>query len=134
MTTLDTLIHEAMTIRQQAYAPYSNFQVGAAILTANQHIFTGCNIENVAYGLTQCAEATAIGQMIVAGKGTIAEIAICGSTELPCSPCGACRQRILEFATPDTLVHICNNVTLVKSLPLKALLPESFGPENLVKG
>jgi cytidine deaminase len=115
-----------------AYAPYSHFQVGACILTTNGQLFVGCNYENASYSITNCAEASAIGNMISAGEKSIQEIVIIGGSDVPCTPCGACRQNIREFATPETIVHMFNkNGDKHLTMKLEELLPNSFGPQFL---
>ena len=118
-------------VREQAHVPYSNFKVGAAFLTSDNNIITGCNVENAAYPQSQCAEATAIGNMISNGNKKIIEIVVIGSGNLLCSPCGGCRQRIREFASLDIKIHMCNDEGHMKTSTLEELLPDSFGPENL---
>ena len=118
-------------MRLKAHAPYSKFLVGAALLTEKNNIVVGCNVENAAYPQSQCAEATAIGNMISNGNKKILEIVVIGSGDLLCSPCGGCRQRIREFASLDTKIHMCNENGHMKSSTLEELLPDSFGPENL---
>ena len=127
----DKLFEAAKSVRQKAHVPYSNFKVGAAFLTENNSIVVGCNVENAAYPQSQCAEASAIGSMISNGHKQIIELLVIGSGNLPCSPCGGCRQRIREFASLSTPIYICNLEGHIKSFKLKELLPESFGPENL---
>ena len=121
----------ASKVRHNAYAPYSNFSVGAAILSESDKLFGGCNVENAAYPQSQCAEATAIGNMISNGNKKILEVVVIGSGELLCSPCGGCRQRLREFAALDTKIHMCNEKGHMKTSTLEELLPDSFGPENL---
>ena len=125
------LFEEAKKVRENAYVPYSKFKVGAAILTNNNKIIVGCNVENAAYPQSQCAEASAIGNMLSQGHNTIKEVMVVGSGNLLCSPCGACRQRIREFAPLNTPIHMCNINKHLKTLTLEQLLPDSFGPENL---
>ena len=103
----DSLFKEASRVREQAHVPYSKFKVGAAFLTEDNKIISGCNVENAAYPQSQCAEATAIGNMISNGSKKILEIVVIGSGNLLCSPCGGCRQRIREFASLDTKIHMC---------------------------
>lgn len=91
------LLFAAWAVRDNAYAPYSKFHVGAAIRTKSGRIFTGCNVENLSYGLTICAERVAMGSMIAAGEHEIAEVVVVADTEFPISPCGACRQVMAEF-------------------------------------
>ena len=127
----DKLYFAAKKVREFAHVPYSKFKVGAALLTANNMIIAGCNVENAAYPQTQCAEASAIGNMISQGEKKIIEVVVIGSGNLLCSPCGGCRQRLREFADLETLIHMCNIDGHQKTLNLGELLPESFGPENL---
>lgn len=131
MASLDTLFDAARTIQARAYAPYSRFKVGAAIATPDGQIFTGCNVENAAYPVGSCAEAGAISAMIAGGGNRIGEIVVMGEGETLCTPCGGCRQRIREFATPDTRIHVAGPEGIRKSFTLDELLPFSFGPENL---
>ena len=128
----DRLVAAAIAAMGQAYAPYSNFPVGAAILDETGVIHSGANVENAAYPVGNCAEASAIAAMVMAGQGRIAAIAVAGGDgDMLCTPCGACRQRIREFAAPDTPVLISGPDGLQRRFTLKQLLPESFGPENL---
>ena len=128
----EALIKAAIAAMGRAYAPYSNFPVGAAILDQDGAIHVGANIENAAYPVGNCAEASAIAAMIMSGQKRIMKIAVAGGNgELFCSPCGACRQRIREFAAAETPVLICGPDGLQQSFTLAELLPASFGPENL---
>lgn len=113
-----------------AYAPYSKFSVGAAVLTGSGKIFTGCNVENASYGLCNCAERTAIFTAVAAGERTLRAVAVCTSTVTPVSPCGACRQVINEFGPQALVLGVCDGADRFE-LPLSQLLPEAFGPENL---
>ena len=125
------LIEKAIKIMGTAYVPYSNFHVGAAILDNENNIHSGSNVENAAYPVGNCAEASAISVMIASGGKHIKAIAVAGEGKLLCTPCGGCRQRIREFAKLDTPILICGKEGLRKTFTLKQLLPESFGPENL---
>jgi cytidine deaminase len=125
------LIELAVSAREKAYAPYSNHPVGAALTTATGEVFSGCNVENAAYPEGVCAEGGAISAMVLAGEKQIAEIVIAGPGEHLCTPCGGCRQKIREFATEKTQVHIVTKSGQVSSFLLTELLPESFGPESL---
>ena len=127
----EKLFEAAKLVREKAHVPYSNFKVGAAFLTSDNNIITGCNVENAAYPQSQCAEATAIGNMVSNGNKKIIEIVVIGSGNLLCSPCGGCRQRIREFASLDIKIHMCNDEGHMKTSTLEDLLPDSFGPENL---
>ena len=112
-------------VREQAHVPYSNFKVGAAFLTEDNNIITGCNVENAAYPQSQCAEASAIGNLISQGYKSIKEIVVIGSGNLLCSPCGGCRQRIREFASLNVKIHMCNELGHMKTSTLETLLPDS---------
>ena len=127
----DALIAAAINAMPLAYAPYSQFQVGAAIEDENGHIHTGVNVENAAYPVGSCAEAGAIAAMIGAGGRKITRIAVAGRGDLLCTPCGGCRQRIREFAASDMDIFICDEQGLRQRFTLAELLPHSFGPDNL---
>ena len=127
----DALIAAAINVMPLAYAPYSQFQVGAAIEDENGHIHTGVNVENAAYPVGSCAEAGAIAAMIGAGGRKITRIAVAGRGDLLCTPCGGCRQRIREFAAADMDIFICDEQGLRQRFTLAELLPYSFGPDNL---
>ena len=127
----DKLIDHAKQIMQRAYAPYSNFYVGAAILSESGTIYSGCNVENAAYPVGSCAEAGAISAMIAGGDKQIKAIAVTGRGDELCTPCGGCRQRIREFAKADTPVLICDETGIRLQTTLEELLPHSFGPDNL---
>ena len=127
----EKLFLEAKNVRENAHVPYSQFKVGAAFLTENDSIISGCNVENAAYPQSQCAEASAIGNLVSSGYTKIKEVVVIGSGDLLCSPCGGCRQRLREFASLDTLIHMCSIDGHLKTSTLAELLPDSFGPENL---
>ena len=127
----EKLFNAAKMVRENAHVPYSNFKVGAAFLTEDDSIISGCNVENAAYPQSQCAEASAIGNLVSQGFSKIKEVVVIGSGSLLCSPCGGCRQRLREFASLETQVHMCNSDGHLKTSTLKELLPDSFGPENL---
>ena len=127
-----SLLEAAKSVRERAYAPYSNFDVGAAILDENGQIHSGQNVENAAYPNGICAETAAISAMVSAGGTRIIAIAVAGGDgSVLCTPCGGCRQRIREFAAPETPIIICDDTDQRASFTLEALLPASFGPENL---
>ncbi len=125
------LFEAAKLARDKAYAPYSGFKVGAAVRAANGKVYGGCNVENAAYPEGLCAEAAAIAAMIGDGQTVITEVAVLGNGEALCTPCGGCRQKLREFAAPDAQVHICNPEGECGTFTLDALLPHSFGPDNL---
>ena len=127
----EKLFNAAKMVRDNAHVPYSNFKVGAAFLTEDNSIISGCNVENAAYPQSQCAEASAIGNLVSQGFYQIKEVVVIGSGSLLCSPCGGCRQRLREFASLETQIHMCNSDGHLKTSTLKELLPDSFGPENL---
>ena len=129
---MDDLIAAARSARLKAYAPYSKFLVGAAVRVERGQIHGGCNIENAAYPQGWCAETSAIAAMIMSGGKAIAEMAVIGTGDLLCTPCGGCRQKIREFAKGDVKIHMCGEDGKVKqTFTLDELLPASFGPENL---
>ncbi len=125
------LCDTAISVRLNAYAPYSNFKVGAAILDNFDNIHLGTNVENASYPQGTCAEAGAISMMIASGGTKIKIIAVSGAGEHLCTPCGGCRQRIREFADLKTNILICTDLEFRKRFTLDALMPESFGPNNL---
>ncbi len=130
---IDEMIRHAVDAREAAYAPYSQFKVGACIRTASGKLFSGCNVENAAYPQGQCAEASAIGAMVAGGELIIVEVVIVGSGDELCTPCGGCRQRLNEFSKSDTPVHVCGPEGARETFKLGDLLPHSFGPNNLDK-
>ena len=125
------LFAAAEAVRARAYAPYSKFQVGAAILADDGRIYVGANIENAAYPIGNCAEASAIAAMIAGGAHRIRRVYVTGPGSAPVTPCGGCRQRLREFADLDVVV-ICQGVAGAPlSQTVAQLLPHSFGPEFL---
>ncbi len=122
---MDELITEAKTAREKAYAPYSNFKVGAAVLTIDGKIFTGCNVENSSYGLSICAERSAISNAISSGYKKFTKIAVVTNSEPPASPCGACRQVIFEFGD-DIEVIMANLKGDTKIMKISELLKDGF--------
>lgn len=131
---IDALFRAASAARDNAYAPYSRFAVGAALMTPDGAIHAGCNVENAAYPVGACAEAGAISAMVAAGARAIAGILVVGGGEGLCTPCGACRQRIREFAGEDASVIVAGPEGPRRRFTLGELLPASFGPENLAHG
>ena len=127
----DKLFQAAKDVRKNAHVPYSKFKVGASFLTEDNSVIAGCNVENDAYPQSQCAEATAIGNLVANGFTQIKEVVVIGSGDLLCSPCGGCRQRLREFSSLDVKIHMCNVNGHIKTSTLEELLPDSFGPENL---
>lgn len=127
---IQNLIQSAINMTKMSYAPYSHFHVGAALLTKQGEIITGCNIENAAYGPSNCAERTAIFKAVSEGKKEFEAIAICGGLngkiEDYCSPCGVCRQVMAEFCTKDFQIIMPKSLVDYKIMTLGELLPESF--------
>ena len=127
----EELIAAARAVMQTAYAPYSRYRVGVALRAPDGSVHVGANVENAAYPLGNCAEASAIGAMIAAGRGRIVEAAVIGDGEEPCVPCGGCRQRLREFMPLDATVHLLAEKGASATMTLEELLPRSFGPEYL---
>ena len=131
------LVEKALAARKFAYVPYSKFRVGAALLAKNGTIYTGCNIENAAYTPSNCAERTAFFKAVSDGERNFRAIAIVGGKEGEkdydfCSPCGVCRQVMMEFCDPEEFeIVLGNSAGDIKVIKLKDILPEGFGPENL---
>lgn len=126
---LDELIEAARAVRANAYAPYSNFQVGAAVLGANGQIYTGVNIENASFGLTVCAERNAIGKMV--GDGETKATAVVVATSNGVTPCGACRQVLLEFGDDIPIWIIAEDEQTIRFTTLYTLLPDHFDQSQL---
>ena len=127
----DVLLAAARAAMEQAYCPYSGFPVGAAVRTPGGAVFTGCNVENAAFPQGWCAETSAIAAMIGAGEREIAAVAVVAGGDALCTPCGGCRQKLREFAAPDTTVLVGGPQGLRRRFTLGELLPEAFGPGNL---
>jgi cytidine deaminase len=128
---MNDLLEAALKARANAYAPYSRFAVGAALRAEDGRVYAGTNVENAAYPEGLCAEAAAIAAMVAAGARRITELLVVAEGEALCAPCGACRQRIREFAAPDVRVHVAGPEGLRRSFTVAELLPYAFGPENL---
>jgi len=125
------LLAAAIAVQHNAYVPYSQFPVGAAIRTASGAVFVGCNVENAAYPQGVCAEASAISAMVSAGERTIATIVTVCDGEMLSTCCGGCRQKVREFATSSTLIHAAGPDGVRATYTMAELLPDGFGPENL---
>ena len=124
----------ARAARDHAHAPYSRFRVGAALITGNGTIFSGCNVENASYGLTLCAERNAVTAMAAAGERVIEELLIVTDAVQPVPPCGACRQVIAEFAGPGTRIHMKSPKGEIRTVRLDELLPEGRNLKDLLGG
>mgnify|MGYP000964912753 FL=1 len=127
----DNLFLAAREAMAMAYAPYSRFPVGAALRTKDGRIFSGANIEVASFPEGWCAETTALGHYVLGGGGPIAEIAVVAEKMDRITPCGGCRQRLAEFAAPDTLVHLCDQTGIVQTLTMTELLPLGFAGDTL---
>jgi cytidine deaminase len=122
---MEQWIDAAKAVRELAYAPYSKFKVGAALVAKDGRIFTGCNVENISFGLTICAERVALGRAITEGANQFVAIAIVADTEKPVSPCGACRQVLAEFA-PELRIILATLDGKIEEWPLSQLFPKAF--------
>lgn len=128
----DELVQRAKDASRNAYAPYSHFPVGSAVLLPNGEIIDGCNVENASYGLTMCAERVAIGQAIAHGHTCILAVAVYTPTPEHTAPCGACRQVINEFGPHATIICACDGQPNTHD-SMDRLLPKGFGPGNLIE-
>ena len=125
------LVAAASAVREQAYAPYSGYRVGAALLDESGRVFAGCNVENAAYPVGTCAEAGAIAAMAAAGGRRIVAMAVVAGGPDFVTPCGACRQRIREFARDDVPIHLGEPGIVRRTTSLGELLPMAFGPDHV---
>ena len=125
------LFDAAVTAMNRAYAPYSNFPVGAAVRAASGTVYAGCNVENAAYPQGWCAEASAIAAMVSAGEREIVEVLTVCRSELVGTCCGGCRQKLREFADLSVPIYACGPAGIRATFTLDDLLPHSFGPEHL---
>jgi cytidine deaminase len=126
--TMDQLLDRAKNARERAYAPYSKFKVGAALLTKDGRVFDGCNVENASYGLCNCAERTAFFSAIAAGytRDQFAALAVIGDTDGPIAPCGACRQVIIELGGPELTIRLGNLNGAIRDTTAREQLPDAF--------
>ncbi|WP_348984575.1 cytidine deaminase [Aliiroseovarius sp. S2029] len=126
-----SLLDAAKTARENAYAPYSSFKVGAALRCASGHVYAGCNVENVAYPEGTCAEAGAIAAMVVAGDHKVVEAVVIADAPLPVTPCGGCRQKLAEFADADATITMMTMGGESLTMTMAELLPGAFGTEHM---
>lgn len=126
-----SLEDDARAVRENAYAPYSHFKVGAAIKTVDGNTYAGCNVENVAYPEGTCAEAGAIAAMIAAGECQIAEVFVIADSTEPVTPCGGCRQKLAEFSKGDVPVTMANLEGHHTTVPMRELLPGAFATSHM---
>lgn len=127
---MSDLLEAAKRVFENAYAPYSNFKVGAAIRAADGTVFVGCNVENLAYPEGTCAEAGAIAAMVAAGQTKIAEVAVIADAPVPVTPCGGCRQKLAEFSGADVNVTLATVSGETKQVTVGDLLPYAFDTEQ----
>ena len=132
MHPTEILFQKACEVRKNAYAPYSQFFVGACIEAEDGSLFVGCNVENAAYRATTCAETNAISAMVSAGKIKIKQIMLVVKGPAVSAPCGICRQSLNEFALANTLVHLATEHEIKATHRLEVLLPHSFGSKDLL--
>ena len=127
----ESYIAATKEVMSKAYVPYSNYPVGALIVTDNGNTYSGCNVENASYPLGNCAEASAIASMIIGGEKKIKMIYVMTTNDEGGIPCGGCRQRIREFSDANTQIMMCSPDGVQQRINLSELLPNSFGPEHL---
>jgi cytidine deaminase len=128
---VDALVAAARAARERAYAPYSNFLVGAAVETGDGEVFSAPNIENASYPMSVCAERNAVAGAVAAGHRRIVAVAVVGSGDTPTPPCGGCRQVLYEFGGPGLTVIVGSPAGERRTFTLNDLLPEAFGPDDL---
>ena len=133
MTSNNELWEQACAVRTQAYAPYSKFLVGAALMADDGSTYVGCNVENAAYPQGTCAEAGAIAAMIASGGRKISKIVVVADGEFLVSPCGGCRQKLREFCHDDVPIFFANLSGIQQETTMGQLLPSSFGPDHLME-
>lgn len=127
-----TLIDQARQVRENAHVPYSRFKVGAAIKAESGAVYACCNVENVAYPQSVCAEAGAISMMVAGGDKRIAEVSIIADSPAPCPPCGGCRQKLAEFAGPDVKITMVTLTGESLTMTMGELLPGQFDASHMV--
>jgi cytidine deaminase len=126
-----SLLDAALKVREHAHVPYSRFKVGAAIRAASGNVYSGCNVENVAYPQGTCAEAGAIAAMVAGGDTRIAEVVVVADSSAPTPPCGGCRQKLREFAAPDVQVTMATLDGKTLTMTMDELLPGAFVAEHM---
>lgn len=126
-----SLKDKALKVRENAYAPYSNFKVGAAITSETGEVYVGCNVENVAYPEGTCAEAGAIAAMVASGETKLTEVYVVANAPMPVSPCGGCRQKLIEFGAGNVMVTMATLDGVEQKMTLSELMPGAFTEEHL---
>lgn len=125
------LLEAAGAVRQNAYAPYSAFKVGAAVRSESGEVFVGCNVENIASPEGTCAEAGAIAAMVAAGHTRLTDVAVIAESPEPVTPCGGCRQKLIEFAAPGARIVMATTSGATREMAVADLLPGAFGPGHM---
>ena len=133
MSARDILVQEAARVRENAYVPYSNFKVGAALRAGSGAMYSGCNVENVAYPQGTCAEAGAIAAMVAGGDTEIKEVAVIADSPEPVTPCGGCRQKLAEFAAADVKITMATTGGKQVTLTMADILPGAFNTHHMSK-
>ncbi|MEM9241057.1 MAG: cytidine deaminase [Pseudomonadota bacterium] len=131
MSARDILVQEAARVRENAYVPYSNFKVGAALRAGSGAMYSGCNVENVAYPQGTCAEAGAIAAMVAGGDTEIKEVAVIADSPDPVTPCGGCRQKLAEFAAADVKITMATTGGKQVTLTMADILPGAFNTHHI---
>jgi cytidine deaminase len=128
---MHSLFEAARAAMARCHTPYSHFPVGAALLTSDGRVFAGANMEVISYPEGWCAETSALAHFVMAGGGTITDIAVCAEKKDRITPCGGCRQRLAEFAGPDTRLHLCDQSGIVETVTIAEIFPRGFEAEAL---
>ena len=131
MSARDVLVQEAARVRENAYVPYSNFKVGAALRAGSGAMYSGCNVENVAYPQGICAEARAIAAMVAGSDTEIKEVAVNDDSPEPVTPCGGCRQKLVEFAAADVKITMATTGGKQVTLTMADILPGAFNTQHM---
>ena len=131
MSSKDTLLAEAARVRDNAYVPYSKFKVGAALRAASGKVYSGCNVENVAYPQGTCAEAGAIAAMVAGGDTAIKEVVVIADSPEPVTPCGGCRQKLAEFCTGDVPITMATTGGAQVTRTMAEILPGAFSTHHM---
>lgn len=131
MSSKENLLQEAARVREHAYVPYSKFKVGAALRAASGAVYSGCNVENVAYPQGTCAEAGAIAAMVAGGDTEIKEVVVIADSPEPVTPCGGCRQKLAEFAKGDVQVTMATTGGKTMTLTMAEILPGAFNTHHM---
>lgn len=126
---MEELLKQALAVRENAYVPYSKFKVGAVVESADGRVFSGCNVENISYGLTNCAERTAIFSAVAAGAKQLTTLLVVADSQRPVAPCGACRQVMAEFGIKT--IHMASTSGAIKTVSMQEILPYAFSESDM---